>query len=229
MDSNKNIKSLLNIIFSGAVTLFSLIFFIMQLPYVIRNLSNQQTVFIVIVITFEIAFLVSFLLIGFSFLTKFLKKDKLLTKRLQLSGSILCIISIIIAYLLFCYGNAEKKYYAIFIFLILFSSIGVLITTLLENKGVKKPSNVGDNPTSDENSLIDEKNLKTYVRKKGGKDMIYTHLEVRPKDFEKKVNAMAANGWRVVAQSESTWTIRKCFGFSNTVDSIINVTLEKDA
>ena len=56
----------------------------------------------------------------------------------------------------------------------------------------------------------------------------YTNLQVRPKDLEKKVNALAAQGWRVVAQSESTWIIRKCCGLSNTVDSIINVTLEKE-
>lgn len=58
-----------------------------------------------------------------------------------------------------------------------------------------------------------------------GEYMEYTHLEVRPKDFDKKVNALAAEGWKVVAQSESAWVINKCCGLSNTVDSIINVTL----
>lgn len=57
--------------------------------------------------------------------------------------------------------------------------------------------------------------------------MTYTHIQVRPKDFDKKVNAMAEQGWKVVAQGESTWVIHKCCGLSNTVDSVINVTLEK--
>ena len=57
--------------------------------------------------------------------------------------------------------------------------------------------------------------------------MEYMSLQARPKDFDKKVNALAAEGWKVVAQSESTWTIVKCCGLSNSVDSIINVTLAK--
>ena len=57
--------------------------------------------------------------------------------------------------------------------------------------------------------------------------MAYTLLQVRPKDFDKKVNALAAEGWKVVSQSESTWVINKCCGLSKTVDSIINVTLTK--
>ena len=58
--------------------------------------------------------------------------------------------------------------------------------------------------------------------------MQYTILQCRPKDAEKKLNALAADGWKVVSQSESTWTIQKCFGFSNVVDSIINITLVKE-
>ena len=58
--------------------------------------------------------------------------------------------------------------------------------------------------------------------------MQYTILQCRPKDAEKKLNVLAADGWRVVSQSESTWEIKKCFGLSNTVDSIINITLARD-
>ena len=58
--------------------------------------------------------------------------------------------------------------------------------------------------------------------------MQYTILQCRPKDAEKKLNALAAEGWKVVSQSESTWEIKKCFGFSNVVDSIINITLVKE-
>lgn len=58
--------------------------------------------------------------------------------------------------------------------------------------------------------------------------MKYMVLQCRPKDAEKKLNALAAEGWKVVSQSESTWTIRKCFGLSNEVDSLINFTLVKE-
>lgn len=58
--------------------------------------------------------------------------------------------------------------------------------------------------------------------------MTYTVVQVRPAELEKKVNALAAQGWRVVAQSETAWPIKKCFGFSTTVDAIINVTLCKE-
>ena len=57
---------------------------------------------------------------------------------------------------------------------------------------------------------------------------MYTVLQVQPKDAQKKLNELAAQGWRVVSSSESTWTIRKCFGLSNTVDSILNIILVKD-
>jgi hypothetical protein len=53
-------------------------------------------------------------------------------------------------------------------------------------------------------------------------------LQAQPKDLEKRLNALAAEGWHVVAQSESTWVIKKCCGLSNYVDSVINVTLEKE-
>lgn len=58
--------------------------------------------------------------------------------------------------------------------------------------------------------------------------MQYTVIQVQPKDVEKKVNAMAAQGWKVVSHSESKWEIRKCFGLSNKVDSIMNVIMAKD-
>lgn len=58
--------------------------------------------------------------------------------------------------------------------------------------------------------------------------MKYLCIQSRPKDLQKKLDQLAADGWKVVAQSESTWVIKKCFGFSNTVDSIINVTLVKE-
>ena len=57
--------------------------------------------------------------------------------------------------------------------------------------------------------------------------MPYTVVQTRPEEVEKKINAHAAQGWRVVSQSESKWEIKKCFGLSNTVDSVINVILEK--
>ena len=58
--------------------------------------------------------------------------------------------------------------------------------------------------------------------------MKYVCIQARPKDLEKKLNQLVAEGWKVVCQSESTWEIKKCLGFSNTVDSIINVTLVKE-
>lgn len=57
---------------------------------------------------------------------------------------------------------------------------------------------------------------------------MYTVIQVRPKDAQKQINALAAQGWKVVSSSESTWVIKKCFGFSNTVDSILNVILVKE-
>ena len=58
--------------------------------------------------------------------------------------------------------------------------------------------------------------------------MRYICIQARPKDLEKKLNQLAADGWRVVSQSESTWPITKCFGLSDTTDSIINVTLVRE-
>ena len=58
--------------------------------------------------------------------------------------------------------------------------------------------------------------------------MKYTILQCQPKDAEKKLNTLAESGWRVVSQSESVWTIKKCFGLSNVVDSIVTFTLVKD-
>ena len=59
--------------------------------------------------------------------------------------------------------------------------------------------------------------------------MKYIVVQLRPKEAEKKLNEYAAAGWRVVSSSESTWTIKKCFGFSNTVDSLLNIILCKEA
>lgn len=58
--------------------------------------------------------------------------------------------------------------------------------------------------------------------------MQYTVVQVQPKDVQAKINAMAAQGWTVVSSSESKWEIRKCFGLSNTVDSIMNVIMAKE-
>lgn len=58
--------------------------------------------------------------------------------------------------------------------------------------------------------------------------MKYIVLQCRPKDAEKKLNALAAEGWKVVSQSETAWPIKKCFGFSNEVDAILNITLVKE-
>lgn len=58
--------------------------------------------------------------------------------------------------------------------------------------------------------------------------MQYTVVQVQPKDVQAKINAMAAQGWKVVSSSESKWEIRKCFGFSNTVDSVMNVIMVKE-
>lgn len=57
--------------------------------------------------------------------------------------------------------------------------------------------------------------------------MQYTVIQARPKDLEKKLNHLAAEGWKVVSQSESAWVIKKCLGLSHTVDSIVNVILVK--
>lgn len=58
--------------------------------------------------------------------------------------------------------------------------------------------------------------------------MKYLVVQAQPGKAQKMLDQLAAQGWRVVSQSESTWTIKKCLGLSNTVDSIINYTLEKD-
>ena len=58
--------------------------------------------------------------------------------------------------------------------------------------------------------------------------MKYTVLMCRPKDAEKKLNALASEGWKVVSQSETAWPIKTCFGLSHTVDAIINFTLVKE-
>ena len=58
--------------------------------------------------------------------------------------------------------------------------------------------------------------------------MEYKFLSVQPKNAEKAINQLAAQGWKVVSQSESTWTIKKCFGFSGEIDAIINFTLVKE-
>lgn len=58
--------------------------------------------------------------------------------------------------------------------------------------------------------------------------MEYKILQCRPKEAEKKLNALAAEGWKVVSQSETAWTIKKCFGLSSEVDAIINFTLVKE-
>ena len=58
--------------------------------------------------------------------------------------------------------------------------------------------------------------------------MKYICIQARPKDLEKKLAQYAEEGWKVVSQSESTWVIKQCLGLSNTVDSIINVTLGKE-
>ncbi len=59
--------------------------------------------------------------------------------------------------------------------------------------------------------------------------MKYTVLQCRPKDAEREINKLAAQGWKVVSSSESVWEIKKCFGLSNTVDSIITIVLGKEA
>lgn len=61
-----------------------------------------------------------------------------------------------------------------------------------------------------------------------GEPIMYTILQVRPKDAEKKLNALAQQGWKVVSSSESTWVVSKCLGLSKTVDSIINIILVKE-
>ena len=123
-----------------------------------------------------------------------------------------------------------------------FGCIGVVLVLLgivcavLEFKGVsltdlfqKKSQNDGTQNEDDFNEILTKCSSKTEEDSERKEDdiMQYVHLEVRPKDFEKKVNALAAEGWKVISQSESTWTIHKCCGLSNTVDSIINVTLGK--
>ena len=56
----------------------------------------------------------------------------------------------------------------------------------------------------------------------------YTVLQVKPADAQKKLDALAAQGWKVVSSSESTWTFNKCFGLSSSVDSLINIILVKE-
>lgn len=58
--------------------------------------------------------------------------------------------------------------------------------------------------------------------------MQYTVLQVKPAEAQKKITALAAQGWRVVSSSESTWVFNKCFGLSHSVDSLINVIMVKE-
>lgn len=58
--------------------------------------------------------------------------------------------------------------------------------------------------------------------------MQYIVIQCQPKDAQKKLNALAADGWKVVFQSESTREISSCFGLSKNIDSIINYTLIKE-
>lgn len=58
--------------------------------------------------------------------------------------------------------------------------------------------------------------------------MQYTVVETTPNEAQKKINALAAQGWKVISQSESKWEIRKCCGFSNRIDSVINVIMGKE-
>lgn len=58
--------------------------------------------------------------------------------------------------------------------------------------------------------------------------MQYTILQCCPKDAEKKLNILATEGWRAVSQSESTWAIKKCFGLSKPIDTILNIILVKN-
>lgn len=62
----------------------------------------------------------------------------------------------------------------------------------------------------------------------GRKMTKYTLVQCKPNEAEKKINALAAQGWKVVSQSESAWTFNKCFGLSTTVDSLLNVILAKE-
>jgi|BioPla2DNA2_1021312.scaffolds.fasta_scaffold85293_2 hypothetical protein len=58
--------------------------------------------------------------------------------------------------------------------------------------------------------------------------MKFLVVQSQPKNAQKMLDQLAAQGWRVVAQSESTWVINKCLGLSRSIDSIINYTLAKD-
>lgn len=58
--------------------------------------------------------------------------------------------------------------------------------------------------------------------------MKYIVVQCKPKDAEKKLNTLAEQGWRVVSQSESTWSFSKCFGLSNSVDSVLNIVMCKE-
>ena len=70
--------------------------------------------------------------------------------------------------------------------------------------------------------------INKYKNKERRKNMQYMVLSIQPKDAEKKLNALGAQGWKVVSQSESTWVINKCCGLSNSIDAVINITLEKN-
>lgn len=122
------------------------------------------------------------------------------------------------------------EFYSFFLFLLAILFIVNVILILVEFLLSKIRAKIKASSTKKEDLDADfEAKLASQTNNmKGGNVMTYTHLEVRPKDFDKKVNAMAESGWKVVSQSESTWVINKCCGLSNTVDSIINVTLAKE-
>ena len=156
-----------------------------------------------------------------SIFIKYFVKNKKVTFILQLSVFVLSIVGLLFSLT----AINDDIIRAVILLLIFVSAIATLITSIKDTFNIGKNKNQKEKSESEE---IDFNDLNTYeVIEEGGKIMVYTHLEVRPKDFDKKVNAMAQQGWKVVSQSESTWEIHKCCGLSNTVDSIINVTLAK--
>ena len=128
-------------------------------------------------------------------------------------------------------GLLGGEYFSVFAWILAFLLLINIILILIEFLLPKIIAKIKANSSSKRGESDEEFEAKLAASTnagKGGNNMTYTHIEVRPKDFDKKVNAMAESGWKVVSQSESAWVINKCCGLSHTVDSIINVTLAKE-
>ncbi len=172
--------------------------------------------------------------IGACFIALFLKKGKLRTG-LVITLSFIGFLWFIFAISMFALQDSgATRFELLYSLIVLIIGLLHIVYTILEPHIPNMISNMNKRSKRMDDKEISLKpiaNIQPMTRRdeetinKEDKIVEYCLLEVRPKDFEQKVNALATQGWKVISQSESTWTIRKCCGLSTTVDSIINVTL----